>query len=110
MRVRSLRTYEIIWQTVRGIPKGRVATYGQVALLSGFIGQARLVGYALHGVPPSMKIPWHRVINAQGRISLPRGGGQYARQKRMLMNEGVMFVKEKIDLQKYGWMNKGENG
>ncbi len=104
-------SYEIIWDTVRSIPRGKVATYGEIARLSGFIGQARLVGYALHGVPESEKVPWHRVINSQGKISLPRSGGHYGRQKRLLRKEGILFVKEKIDLDKYGWMRgRGRSG
>lgn len=96
-------SHHLIYQTVRQIPKGKVSTYGKIANLSGLIGQARLVGYALHSTPHEMKIPWHRVINAQGRISLPKNNGGYIRQKKLLVKEGIVFKGERIDLSKYGW-------
>ena len=107
MKVRQTRLstkYQIIWDTVRHVPKGNVATYGEVATVSGLVGQARLVGYALHSVPPGVKIPWHRVINSQGKISLPKSNGQYKRQKKLLEKEGIVFRKGKIDLSKYSWL------
>lgn len=74
---------------VRQIPHGKVATYGQIATLAGYYGQARQVGYALHAVP-SDDIPWHRVINAQGKISLNQEmGGDL--QRKLLETEGVVF-------------------
>ncbi len=96
-------SHQLIYQTVRQIPKGKVSTYGAIAKLSGLIGQARLVGYALHSTPRDMNIPWHRVINAQGRISLPKTLGAYTRQKKLLMKEGILFKREKIDLTRFGW-------
>ena len=100
---RSVR-YGTIQETVSHIPRGKVATYGEIARLSGFIGQARLVGYALHNLPRRTTLPWHRVINAKGEISLPRLHGQYQRQKRLLAKEGVVFKRGKIDLDKFGWI------
>ena len=81
-----------------------MATYGEIAKLAGLLGQARLVGYALHNLPHGINIPWHRVINSKGRISLPKVSGQYESQKRLLEKEGVVFVRDKIDLDKYGWL------
>ena len=100
---RPSRKDELIWTTVRKIPKGRVATYGRIAELAGFPRQARLVGYALHNLFPNSGVPWHRVINAQGKISLSDLNGTAARQKRLLMKEGIVFRKERIDLLRYGW-------
>jgi methylated-DNA-protein-cysteine methyltransferase-like protein len=94
----------MIREVVSQIPRGKVATYGEIARLSGFIGQARLVGHALRNLPPNSRIPWQRVINSQGRISLPREGGHYRRQERLLEKEGVRFQKGKIDLDRYGWI------
>ena len=94
----------MIWETVRQIPRRRVATYGEIARLCGLIGQARLVGYALHNVPSGSRIPWHRVINSKGGISLPTGGGEYDRQRTLLEREGIRFVGGKIDLGRYGWL------
>ena len=95
-----------IWSTVRHIPRGKVASYGEIARLSGFIGQARRVGYALRSAPPGMRLPWHRVVNSEGRISLPKGDGSYQRQKRLLEKEGISLKAGKIDLQKHGWIRK----
>jgi methylated-DNA-protein-cysteine methyltransferase related protein len=92
----------MIWETVKQIPKGKVATYGDVAKLSGLPGQQRLVGYALHNLPVNSKIPWQRVVNAQGRISLPRGRRGYERQKKLLEKEGILFIDEAVDLDRYG--------
>lgn len=78
-----------IHEVVSRIPRGRVATYGQVARLAGLPGQARLVGYALHALPAGTSVPWQRVVNAQGAISTP--GGPDNRQRRLLESEGVRF-------------------
>jgi methylated-DNA-protein-cysteine methyltransferase-like protein len=67
---KSGRSYNRIYAVVRQIPAGLVATYGDVAELAGLPGQARLVGYALHALPPHSTMPWHRVINAKGGISV----------------------------------------
>lgn len=99
----DLSAYEKIWQTVSRIPYGRVATYGQIARLCGLGRRARLVGYALHRTPDNRKIPWHRVINAQGRISFPPGSVQYQRQRDRLIDEGIVPAGERIDLERYRW-------
>jgi methylated-DNA-protein-cysteine methyltransferase-like protein len=82
-----------------------VATYGQVAAVAGLPRQARLVGYALHALPDHSRLPWHRVINAQGRISLGRGipGGELSQRFR-LEAEGVEFDPSgRIRLDRFGW-------
>ncbi len=96
-------TYSRIYAVVRRIPRGRVATYGQVAGLAGGIPRgARQVGYALHALTPARAVPWHRVVNAAGRISLPPGGG--LSQRLLLEREGVRFDgRGRIDLDRYGW-------
>ena len=99
-------SYERIWKAVRRIPKRRVTTYGGIATLCGLPGQARLVGYAMHNLPRGFDVPWHRVINSQGRISLPRLGGHYERQRKLLEKDGVRFNGEQIDLERYGWPEK----
>jgi len=68
--LRASALYRQIWDTVRRIPRGRVATYGQIAALIGHRRQARLVGYALHSLPEGLAVPWHRVVNSKGEISL----------------------------------------
>ena len=75
---------------MRRIPRGRVATYGQVARLAGLPGRARQVGYALAALDEDSRVPWHRVVNAQGRISLRQDGGPGAILQRLrLRKEGV---------------------
>jgi methylated-DNA-protein-cysteine methyltransferase-like protein len=100
-----------VWDLVRKIPLGKVASYGQVATLlpppAGVDPQdyrawgARWVGGAMAACPPD--VPWQRVVNAQGKISLPPGGG-LARQRQLLEKEGVIFdERDRIDLKVYGW-------
>lgn len=97
--------YDLIYATVRKIPRGKVATYGQIADLTGLYGKARLVGYALFQVNIKEDIPWHRVINAKGEISysFQRQGGDYL-QKVLLEKEGIKFNSNgKVDLNQYLW-------
>jgi len=94
---------EIIWQVVAAIPKGKVATYGQVAKMAGYPSHARLVGATLKILPKDTTLPWHRVINAQGKISFDQGSAAYKRQQSLLEAEGVVFLKEKVSLNYYGW-------
>jgi methylated-DNA-protein-cysteine methyltransferase related protein len=97
-------SHAAIFRTVRRIPKGKVATYGEVAELSGLFGQARLVGYALHSLPEGSDVPWHRVINAAGKISLSDRDGKYEEQKALLKKEGIVFLRETIDRSQFGWI------
>jgi methylated-DNA-protein-cysteine methyltransferase-like protein len=95
-------THTRIYKTVSRIPRGRVATYGQIARLAGLRGQARLVGYAMHALPTGSRVPWQRVINARGEISLP--GSSAVRQRELLEREGVRFdAKGRIDLDRFLW-------
>jgi methylated-DNA-protein-cysteine methyltransferase-like protein len=99
-----------LYQLVRRIPKGRVATYGQLAKLVGLPRHARHVGNALANTPEKVKIPWHRVVNAQGRISLRRSNWQSGSddlQRILLEAEGVVFDESgKIRLRDYQWEPK----
>ncbi len=103
----SQSSYTIIWKTVKRIPKGKVSTYGQIARIAGLGENARLVGYAMHNIPRGEAVPWHRVINSKGMISLPHKDGMYQLQKKLLQKEKVVFIGEKIDLKKYEWVPKG---
>src|SRR5881394_2399096 len=88
---------------VRRIPRGRVATYGQIAQLAGLSGQARQVGYALAALGSSTVVPWHRVINARGAISLPPLDGGVS-QRLLLEKEGVRFdAAGRVALTQFGW-------
>ncbi len=100
--------YDRVYQFVRGVPAGHVVTYGQVALELGSPAAARAVGYALHFLPGDSDVPWWRVVNAGGAISL-RGRGEAAElQRRLLEGEGVAFQREgAIDLRSYRWTPPG---
>ncbi|WP_227498505.1 MGMT family protein [Synechococcus sp. PCC 7336] len=97
--------YEQFYETVRQIPPGKVATYGQVARWSGYPGYARQVGYALFRLDRETDVPWQRVINAKGEISQsPMRYGSDDLQREILLEEGVQFSdRGKIDLAQFGW-------
>jgi len=79
------------YRVVRKIPRGRVASYGQIAELAGLDGHARQVGYALHALPADSGVPWHRVVNAKGEISPRSAGDSHELQRMLLEAEGVEF-------------------
>ena len=97
--------YRAIYSAVSRIPPGKVATYGLIARLAGLPGHARQVGYALSALPDGSPIPWHRVVNAQGRISLRSDGGPGDSIQRILLEEeGMVFDKNgRIPLRYYLW-------
>ena len=93
-----------IWQVIALIPWGKVATYGDIAHHAGLAKAARRVGRALRQLPPGTKIPWHRVINSQGRLSLPEGSASQYTQRDRLEAEGVVFRANKsVDMKKFRW-------
>jgi methylated-DNA-protein-cysteine methyltransferase related protein len=97
-------TYSRIYAVVRRIPRGRVATYGQVAELAALHGHARQVGYALHALPTGTAVPWHRVLNARGALSLRREPGAELAQRLLLEREGIRFdVRGRVNLAKVRW-------
>jgi methylated-DNA-protein-cysteine methyltransferase related protein len=92
-----------IFAVLRAIPPGKVTTYGQVAQLAGLPRAARLVGHTLRGLPDHTALPWHRVINAQGRIALPTGSAAFLEQVARLSAEGVTVNNGRISLSQYQW-------
>lgn len=102
--------YEVIYERVKQIPSGQVATYGQIAESIGLYGRARQVGYALFQVAPDSEIPWHRVVNAQGKISRsPIRQGNDDLQRILLEREGIVFdTQERLNLSRYRWNPAGE--
>ena len=92
MPLSNADSYPRIYKTVKRIPRGRVATYGQIATLAGLDGHARQVGYALHSLPDRSDVPWHRVINAKGEISPRSGGDSHELQRMLLEEEGVVVL------------------
>jgi methylated-DNA-protein-cysteine methyltransferase-like protein len=98
-------SYDRIYRVIMRIPRGRVTTYGSVARLAGLAGQPRLVGYALHTIGSGAMLPWHRVINAQGKLSLEAAGASSGLTQRMrLQQEGVIVnAAGRVDLKRFGW-------
>ncbi|HWR13343.1 MAG TPA: MGMT family protein [Terriglobales bacterium] len=92
-----------IKKVIARIPKGKVATYGQIAKMAGYPGAARQVVWALHG---STGLPWHRVLGAGGKILLPGQNGM--EQRIRLEMEGVQFHGAKVDMKSFGWEPKGQ--
>lgn len=88
----------IILQQLSNIPKGKVCTYGDLAKLSGYPSHARFVGSVLKTLPKDTSLPWHRVINGQGKISFPESSKAYATQKSKLEEEGVVILNGKVHL------------
>lgn len=96
--------YQRIYAVVRRIPRGKVATYGQVARLARLPGRARQVGYAMHALPAGTRVPWQRVVNAQGAVSRRRVPGAELTQRMLLLREGVCFGGNgRISLARFGW-------
>ncbi len=97
-----MNTFEKIYEVVKSIPKGKVATYGQVALLAGNPRWARVVGYALHINPEPGIIPCHRVVNREGKVAPGFAFGGEGVQRQLLESEGIVFEPDgRIDLEKY---------
>lgn len=99
----DLDWYRSVWKVVSEIPAGHVLTYGEVARLAGLPKAARRVSQALRRAPRRMALPWHRVINAQGKISFPENSSGWRRQKDMLEEEGVVFLNGKVNLDQFGY-------
>lgn len=87
-----------IWREVAGLPRGSVATYGGIAARAGLPRRARLVGHALKVAPAALKLPWHRVVAAGGRIAFPPGSAGHREQRRRLLAEGVEVVRGRVRL------------
>jgi methylated-DNA-protein-cysteine methyltransferase-like protein len=98
-------TREKIYAAVRRVPRGKVATYGQIAEIAGLEGHARQVGYAMAALTTSSALPWHRIINAQGRVSVrSAGAGSTIVQRQLLEREGVLFDGGgRVSLARFRW-------
>jgi methylated-DNA-protein-cysteine methyltransferase related protein len=108
---RVASSYEKIWDLVRRIPRGRVATYGQLAALAGLGRNARLAGYALHALPAGSPLPWHRVLAAGGRLSLVKlDAGTALTQRLRLEREGVEFdARGRVRMERHAWRRGATN-
>lgn len=98
-----MNSYEQIYEVVKKIPKGKVATYGQIAKLAGNSRWARVVGYALHQNKDGEAVPCYRVVNKKGEVAeaFVFGGGN--KQMEMLIKDGVEFIDGHVDMEKYQW-------
>jgi len=99
-----MRARRDILETIQRIPRGQVASYSGVAFAAGWPGRARLVARVLSDVPPEYeKLPWFRVINAQGKVAIPKGSPGHLKQIRLLKAEGVVFLNGKVSFAAHGW-------
>lgn len=104
------RTFQKIYAVVKRIPRGRVATYGQVAQLADLPGRARLVGYAMASLPRESGLPWHRVVNAAGQISTRDDEPAMELQRALLDSEGIpLSAAGKIPLERFRWLPRTQN-
>ena len=94
---------ERIYETVRDIPSGNVASYGQVAEIAGIPRGARQVGWALRQLSRGEDVPWHRVITASGRIAFEAGSARFEKQQALLAQENVTVTAGRVDMRKYRW-------
>jgi len=96
-----MNTFEIIYEQVKKIPKGKVATYGQIAYIAGNYRWSQVVGYALHVNPDPENIPCHRVVKKDGSLSSAFAFGGINKQRSLLLNEGVIFLDDgRVDMEK----------
>ena len=93
----------LIYTIIANIPEGFVASYVQVATLAGYPQNSRLVGRLLKQMPDDSVIPWHRVVNSQGKISFPAGSDKYQEQRQKLLLEGVSFKNDKVNMRECRW-------
>lgn len=100
----SSESYRKIWAQAALIPEGQVASYGQIARQAGLPRRAaRMVARAVGAAPAEMQLPWHRIVNSQGRISIPPGSPGFARQQERLREEGVDVRDGRLDMERYRW-------
>jgi methylated-DNA-protein-cysteine methyltransferase-like protein len=92
-----------IVRTIAAIPRGRVASYGEIAARAGLPRRARLVGRVLGDSDPALKLPWQRVLCSDGRIAFPPGSRGHREQRQRLLSEGVAVVNGRVDLKRFGW-------
>jgi methylated-DNA-protein-cysteine methyltransferase-like protein len=103
MKSATEKRNERIWATICDIPKGCVASYGQIAEIAGIRRGARQVGYALRHLPKGSKVPWYRVIQSSGKIAFKVGSDAFNEQSKRLMLEDVAILNGRIDMNKYRW-------
>ena len=103
MNKTQIQRFEKIWETIREIPEGCVASYGQIAEISGVPRGARQVGSALRHLPSGHGVPWYRVLQVSGKIAFEKGSDKFDEQSKRLLQEGVAILAGKVDMRKYRW-------
>lgn len=104
MHADAARRLRQILSTVRDIPEGRVASYGQIAEMTGIPRGARQVGRALGRVPDGHEVPWHRVVRSSGQLAFDRNSATFREQALLLAGENVPVRNGKVDMEKYRWV------
>lgn len=99
----NLAEHAAILDVIASIPRGRVASYGEIAARAGLPGRARLVGRLLRESPDGRPLPWFRVLRADGRVAFPAGTRGFREQVRHLAAEGVLVDRGRVDLARHGW-------
>ena len=103
IRVDRQARLERIYETIRDIPRGCVASYGQIAEIANLPRGARQVGWALRHLPREEKVPWHRVISASGKIAFEAGSAGFEKQRKLLESENVAVTAGRGDMRRYRW-------
>lgn len=103
MTTATLKRNLRIWATIRDIPRGSVASYGQIAEIAGIPRGARQVGYALRHLPPGHDVPWHRVITASGRIAFRADSDAFSEQVSRLLLEDIPVTNGRVDMRRFRW-------
>ncbi|MEO8673452.1 MAG: MGMT family protein [Tahibacter sp.] len=103
MTRQSDHPHAAIHAVIASIPRGRVASYGELAARAGLPRRARLVGKVLRDAPAELKLPWHRVLRADGKIAFPPRSAAFVEQKRRLAAEGVLVRLGRVNLARFGW-------
>lgn len=103
-----LTRQQLFWQVLAAIPYGHVTSYGRLAQLAGLGRGARVVARWLSQLPDGTDLPWHRVVNSRGQLSLPPGSAAGAEQRRRLLSEGVLIVDHRVNMARFGWPQSSE--
>lgn len=97
------KQHKRIWLTVCAIPRGKVASYGQISDLAGLPGRARLVGKVLGDAPKQLQVPWYRVLRSSGQLAFAKSSDYAEKQKGLLQSEGVVVLNNRVKLKEFQW-------
>lgn len=94
---------EEVWQWIAAVPRGKVASYGQIARLAGYPRHARHVGAILRELPEGTRLPWHRILRSSGELAFAPGSEAWHRQQQLLANEGITLNKGRVSMPRHQW-------